>query len=204
MGTKYSSITVSGYNATPPPDNGATTANNIVSWGGADGVKTNLGDPLNVFAGAVNTALVAALDFGTRAAAGNETCTTADHMKSIECPVAMTGTLMTASTAGAGFIVGYKNTGAGSVTINLQTGTDTLNGTAAGSVQIANADGIVWFQVNAAANGYNSSVVGSQIAFTVTLPAQSGNSGKFITTNGSVARWDYVPVPINLQLFGAL
>lgn len=39
----YSEVTVSGYNASPPPDDGSTGASNQVSWAG---IKTKLTDPL--------------------------------------------------------------------------------------------------------------------------------------------------------------
>lgn len=56
MPNPYISTTVTGYNATPPADDGTQTPNNQITYGGTRGIKTNLGDPLNNFAGAINTA----------------------------------------------------------------------------------------------------------------------------------------------------
>jgi hypothetical protein len=48
----WSTVTVSGYNATPPPDDGSQVATNKVSWAG---IKTKLTDPLNTAVSALNT-----------------------------------------------------------------------------------------------------------------------------------------------------
>lgn len=53
----YSSVSVSSYNASPPPDDGSQTTANKVTWAG---IKTKLTDPLNTFASAVNSAISAA------------------------------------------------------------------------------------------------------------------------------------------------
>lgn len=48
----YTSVTVSGYNASPPPDDGSTTADNKLEW---DKHKTKLGDPLKTAVESVNS-----------------------------------------------------------------------------------------------------------------------------------------------------
>lgn len=57
MSSVYSSTTVSGYNANPPPDDGTTGANNKITWAG---IKSKLSDPINTYAAAQNTALTTA------------------------------------------------------------------------------------------------------------------------------------------------
>lgn len=42
------------------------------------------------------------------------------------------------------------------------------------------------------------------LAFTTALPNQSGNSGKFVTTNGSAASWTRLPIDQLLQSSGVL
>ena len=43
MGTKWSTVSVSGYNSSPPSDDGSTTTANEVKW---STIKTKLPDPL--------------------------------------------------------------------------------------------------------------------------------------------------------------
>lgn len=42
------------------------------------------------------------------------------------------------------------------------------------------------------------------LAFSSALPAQTGNSGKFVTTNGTSASWDYLPIDQFLQAQGVI
>ena len=152
MGTKYTTIASSGYNQSPPPDDGSTVSTNLEKW---SDVKTKIGDPVKTLADAINTSLVAFTDFSGRVSSANETTLAADHMKTIECTTTQTETLLDATTAGAGYIVGFKNTGSGVVTIALQTAGNTLDGTANGTCTIP-ANSTARFKVNGAANGYYS------------------------------------------------
>lgn len=151
MGQKYTTQTQSGYNASPPPDDGSTGSNNLITWANT---KTKIGDPLLTLAQNINSALVNALDFGSRTTAINDTATVADHMKTIEVTAAVTETLPTASVVGAGYIVNIKNTTTNStVTVNLQTGTDTIDGQVGGTQTILPGGSVV-YKVNNAGNGY--------------------------------------------------
>jgi len=53
----YSSVSVVGYNSSPPPDDGSQVTANRITW---VGIKTKIGDPLNTFAAAVDAAILAA------------------------------------------------------------------------------------------------------------------------------------------------
>ena len=53
----FTSQTISGYNATPPSNDGAKTSANQVDW---DKHKTKLADPIKTLAEAINTAVLAA------------------------------------------------------------------------------------------------------------------------------------------------
>lgn len=72
------------------------------------------------------------------------------------------------------------------------------SGAAAPSTTVAFMDWIdtsganpIWKKRNAANNAWITlgTIVSNTIAFEGTLPSQSGNSGKFLTTNGTVASW---------------
>ena len=53
----YTSVVISGYNVSPPSDDGAQTSSNQLEW---DKHKTKLGDPVRTLAEAVNTNALAA------------------------------------------------------------------------------------------------------------------------------------------------
>jgi len=152
MGAKYTTQLVSGYNASPPPDDGSTGANNLVKWSNH---KTKIGDPLLNLAQGINSALLNALDFSSRTVAVNDTASASDHMRTIEVTAAITETLPTASVVGSGFIVHIKNNGTGVVNINLQTATDTLDSVVNGTFSLQPSQGII-YKTNTAANGYYS------------------------------------------------
>lgn len=54
---QYTSVSISGYNSSPPPDAGETTAANTVEW---DKHKTKLGDPVKTLAESMDTNILAA------------------------------------------------------------------------------------------------------------------------------------------------
>lgn len=54
----YTSVSISGYNSSPPPDAGETTAANTVEWAKH---KDKLGDPVKTLAESINTNVLAAL-----------------------------------------------------------------------------------------------------------------------------------------------
>ena len=63
----------------------------------------------------------------------------------------------------------------------------------------------VWKKRNAANNAWITlgTISASTIAFEGTLPSQSGNSGKYLGTNGTVASWLAIAVGATLQTFAS-
>lgn len=153
MGAKYTSQAASGFNASPPPDDGTVSASNQVFWG-AD-VLNKVGTPLKTFIEAVNTALVSFTNFGSSAVSSTYSTVAADHMTTLEANGTFTISLMDASTIGAGYVVNIKNVGSGVITVGLVTNTDTLDGTANGTVTIP-ANGARTFKTVLGTNGYMS------------------------------------------------
>ena len=84
------------------------------------------------------------------------------------------------------------------------------SGNTAPSVTVAFQDWIdtsganpLWKKRNAANNAWITlgTISGSAIAFEGTLPSQSGNSGKYLGTNGTVASWLTLAVGASMQVF---
>lgn len=148
MGTKYSSQSTSGYNASPPADDGSTTEANKTKW---STILTKLTDILKTFTEAVNTELVEHFDVGPISKSTAYTTTAAENMQTIEVSGTTTITLGAASSMGAGYIVTIKNTSSSTVTV-ARSGADTIDG--ATSVSLDAQYDAITVQVNASTDGY--------------------------------------------------
>lgn len=167
MGTKYSSVSISGYNSSPPSDISTDTAStNKVQW---QKHLDKIGGPIKTALEAMNSALVTALNFGSRAVTTTASAAATDHMKTIEIASTVTVTftlsLADAATMAAGYVVHIRNLSAVAITIGRVTGGDTIDGTAGN--QTLQGGGSVMYKVNAAATGYYS--------FFNTIPNVAGN-----------------------------
>jgi len=149
VGTKYSSQATSGYNSSPPPDDGTQVASNLVTWAG---VKTKLADVLKTFGEAINTALVSALDLSARSISSNDTAIASDHWKTLQVTGTTTIQLSSAASMAAGYEVQVFNAGTGVVTVN-PAGSDTINGLSVGVT--VSIKGSKVFRTNQALTGYN-------------------------------------------------
>lgn len=131
MGTKYSTVSISGYNSSPPPDDSTQTAANQVKW---STIKTKLPDPLKTAIEAINTQLVTYSDFGVRQVSTNDSTTAADYMKTVEIApgvsTSVTVSLGDAASMTAGYIVTVKNSSAITQTVGRATAGNTINGSA--------------------------------------------------------------------------
>jgi len=161
VGTKYTTQAASGYNASPPPDDGTQVASNLVTYAG---VKTKLADPIKTLADAENTALVSALDLSARAISTPDTAVASDHWRTLQVTGTTAITLSSAASMGAGYEVGIFNAGVGVVTVTPGGASDTINGVSA-SVTVS-IKGTKIFRTNQALTGYN--VVGGYDPQTVT------------------------------------
>lgn len=150
MGAKYTNQAVSGYNSSPPPDDGSVQASNKVRW---SFIKTKITDPVLTLAQAINTALLTFTNFGSRAVSSTDSITTSDHMKTIEASGTFTESIPDATATGAGFVTSVKNVGTGIITLALVTATDTLDGTVNGTYVLAPNE-CVEIKSNAGATGY--------------------------------------------------
>lgn len=187
MGTKYPSQSASGYNSSPPSDDGSTTSDNKVTWATH---KAKLGDPVKNLADAINTALVTALDVSVVVTSTNLTTDASHHLKPIVCTSAVTISLCDATTAAVGYQVTVVNASSGLVTVTPVTGTDTLNGTAGGSI-VLQKNASATFETLASHVGYvalSSFEPEEEGSWTPTIVGTSGGPLSFATQIGRYIR----------------
>lgn len=150
MGTKYSGNATSGYNSTPPADDGTVSEANKVKW---STIKTKLTDPIKTFGETIDSELTTHFDHGPTALTSNTTLDATHYEKFIQVSSSgVTLTLTDAATLGAGWNCHIFNTDTNTTTIGRATGGDTINGTAANYTLQARS-GIKVF-VNSAGTGF--------------------------------------------------
>lgn len=151
MGTKYPGESITGYNSTPPSDDGTVSEANKVKY---STIKTKLSDPVKTLSEAINTALQTHFNMGPTALTSNTTLGASHYNEFIQVSgSSVTLTLSDAATLGAGWQLWIINTdSSNSVTIGRATGADTINGSAADYTLLAGQAIRVF--VNAAASGF--------------------------------------------------
>jgi hypothetical protein len=193
MANPFSSVTVTGYNTSPPPDDGSTTASNEITW---SGIKGKIGDPLKTAFDAINTNALAAFGkqfgYNIESVATDLTLGASDTNKFIPTTGTHTITLPAAATAGSSTLYAVFNNGTGTTTLDGN-GSETINGATtlvleAGEWAILACDGSAWtalrsFSPNALATKATpttaDSIVimdaaASNVAKTATIPAVVG------------------------------
>src|SRR3990167_638695 len=151
MGTKYSSESISGYNATAPADDGTISEANKVKW---STIKTKLPDPLKTAIENIDSKLTTHFNVGPTALITNTTLDSTHFNKVIQVSGSgVTLTLSDAATLTAGWFCDIISTDASnSVTLARTTGGNTINETSA-NVTILSLQELRVI-VNAAANGF--------------------------------------------------
>lgn len=148
MAIKWSAVSISGYGASSPADDGSATEANRVKY---STIKTDLTNPLNTALGTTLSRLTDVFDDAPIAKSGAYTTTASDHARTIESTGSFTLSLLDASTGGTGYRVKVKNAGTGTVTVE-RTAADTIDG--ATSYALGPKESAT-FEVNQAGNGYN-------------------------------------------------
>jgi len=149
MGTKYATQSAVGYNATAPVDDGTSVEGNRVTWAKH---KTKLGDPIKQLSDDINSALLLDLDESVNDTGISYTTVASDHKRTVNSTAATTISLGDASTMGVGYVVTIKNTHSADITVDVATGTDTLDGVV--DTDTLNPNDAVTYVVNSSANGY--------------------------------------------------
>lgn len=205
MGTKYPTQSISGYNASPPADDGTQVEANKIKWVTH---KDKLTDPVKTLAEAIDTALVTYVDRQPTLKSTAYTTALTDHLKIIETTGTTTITLGAVATMGSGYTVTVKNAGVGVVTIE-GSGSETIDGdlnrtlneNASATCVVDNATGsylvsgtygafqpgtLMLFQQTTAPSGWTKQVTHNDKAFRVVSgTASSGGTKAFTTTFGS-------------------
>jgi len=199
MGTKYATVTVSGYNSSAPPDDGSQVASNQITWSKS---KTKLGDPLKTALEAINSTLVTALDSSVRAVTANDTTTAADHFKTIQCTATSAGftvSLGDAVTMAAGYIVTVHNraSSTGDVTVALASAADSINNTTNGT-RLLPPGSALQFVVASPASGYV--VIGSDGVLKSPYWVESSGALKRMTFAGGIS---FPAIAAKGDIFGA-
>lgn len=151
MGTKYSTNAASGYNATPPSDDGTVSESNKVKY---STVKTKLADPVKDLADTINSELVTHFDRGPTALTSNTTLGATHYNQFIQASGAsVTLTLTDASTLTAGWYCDVVNTDSNNdIAIARATASNTINSLSNDVVLLPLQAARIF--VNAAANGF--------------------------------------------------
>lgn len=151
MGTRYTTESVSGYNATPPADDGTVSESNKVKW---STTKTKLSDPLNTAIANIDSKLTTHFNVGPTALTTSTTLDSTHFNKIIQVSGSgVTLTLTDAATLAGGWYCWICNTDStNAVTLGRATGANTINGTA-GNYSISPGQTLMVFVI-AAANGF--------------------------------------------------
>jgi hypothetical protein len=108
MGTKYLTNAASGYNATPPADDGTVSEANKVKWAT---IKTKLTDPAKTLADDINADLLTHFDMGPTVLTSNTTLGASHYNQFIQVSGSgVTLTLSDAATLGAAWYCWIVNT----------------------------------------------------------------------------------------------
>lgn len=154
MGAPYTSVSVTGYNANPPADDGSAVATNQVKWATQ---KTKLGDPLNTAIASINSNILAAFGkvvggAGVNSQGVSYAVVSGDQGKLVRATASgLTLTFPDATSVGSPFVFGLLNSSAGNITL-AGASAQTINGStsitmAAGDGYQAFTDGSNWFVI---------------------------------------------------------
>lgn len=202
MGTKYSTVTISGYNSSPPADDGSTAASNQVTWSKH---KTKLGDPIKTAVESINSALVTALDYSSRSLTSNDSTVAGDNGRTIviasTVTSAVTVSLMDAATAAAGYIVTIINESSVTCAVGRATASNTISGVTS-DYSLPSLSSVT-FVVSAAGSGYSVkspaavTLAGNQtIAGVKTFSSLPVFSAGVSAVNGQVYGWGDLSVSL--------
>ena len=181
MGSKYTTESLSGYNQSPPVDDGSETEANKLKWATH---KEKLGDPLKTQVAAIDTKLVASADVGPDQHTSAYTTVAGDHQKTLEATSALAFTLLAVASAPDGYTVNFKNNSGGTVTVDAS-GSETIDGST-GTISLSDKETLS-VQLDQAGTGYiiNLFNLSSLTSSVQTYKGVAGGTVDVITTSAS-------------------
>ncbi len=167
MASPYTSQSSSGYNATPPADDGSAVASNQVLWAT---IKTKLGDPVKNLADNINSAISTAVGKMPGGASTSTQSTSYQVLSSdqgkliIATASGITVTTPDATSVSTPFQFRVLNNSSGTITVD-GSGTQTIDGNltitvSAGAGVTLDTDGTNWYT-----NGIQGTLVGKQLMY---------------------------------------
>ena len=188
----YTSQSISGFNSSPPADDGTESEANRVFW---STIKSKLADPLNTFAAAINSEVNTAFGkvFGNAVVAitTNTNLATSHQGQLIKSTNAITLTLLAGATAGTNFVFAFYNNDS-SNSLTLGRNSMNINNAASditvkpGEGGIAYCDGTNWWVVRTA-NPANVLLAGTTntltVGYTITVYDNGTKSTGTFTTD---------------------
>jgi hypothetical protein len=167
MAAPYTSQAISGYNSSPPPDDGSTGADNETDW---SMVKTKIGDPVKTLSEAINTALVAGFakvlgGVGVTSTATTYTVLSSDQGKLVRATASgITITTPDATDVLSPFVFAVLNNSSNTITF-AGNGSQTVDGDAtfdipAGTGFVVFTDGSNWYTT-----GRQGTLTGAQLMY---------------------------------------
>lgn len=188
MGNPYTSQSISGYNSSPPSDDGAETAANVIKWATH---KNKLADPIKTLAEAINSQCASAFGkvFGNTISehSSGYSIVAGDIGKVLVATASMTFTLPAAATAGDGFPIAIINGTTGDTVSVGGFSSETINGLTSfilppGAAAIITSDGSEWWgYISARSGGFTGTLTGYASGPTGTV--------NWILQNGLVTMW---------------
>lgn len=148
----YVAPSISGYNATPPSDDGAATTSNRIDW---SKIKTKLTDPIKNYADSISSAISSAFSGVLLGRIEDKavgfSVALSDSGKVFRCTAALTVTLAAATDLGSGFSFSIRNDSSGNVVIDPAS-SETINGSStytvlAGTTCAVTCNGSAFFTV---------------------------------------------------------
>jgi hypothetical protein len=145
MASPYTSQSASGYNASPPPDDGSEIASNQVLWAT---IKTKLADPAKNLADNINAAISDAFDVTISGASVSSQSTSYqvlsdDQGKLIRATASsITITTPSATTVSSPFVFAVLNNSGGNITLD---GSDSQTVNGAANITLPDGQGVLVF-----------------------------------------------------------